>query len=141
MPHLNNCSFMGHVGQPATLKQSKDGSKNWYEFTMAVSTGSQAQPETMWVKCRGFGKTGERMAEKVTKGDAVYVTGKLNCKAYARKQDGQPAADVSLLVNEFVWLRPSSKSESAPIAIPEFDVKTVDGLSEVSAFGSDGIPF
>ena len=81
------------------------------------------------------------MAEKATKGDAVYVTGKLNCKAYARKQDGQPAADVSLLVNEFVWIRPSSKSDTAAVTIPEFDLKTVDGLSEVSAFGSDGIPF
>lgn len=141
MPYLNNCSFMGHVGQPATLKQSKDGSKNWYEFTLAVSTGTVAQPETMWVKCRGFGKTGERMAEKATKGDAVYVTGKLNCKAYARKQDGQPAADVSLLVNEFVWIRPSSKSDTAAVTIPEFDLKPTEIHPGASAFGDDSIPF
>lgn len=141
MPYLNNCSFMGHVGQPATLKQSKDGSKNWYEFTLAVSTGTAAQPETMWVKCRGFGKIGERMAEKTNKGDAVYVTGKLNCKAYARKQDGQPAADVSLLVNEFVWIRPSSKSDTTSTSIPQFDLKPTEFVPEVSAFGDESIPF
>lgn len=141
MPYLNQCTFMGHVGQPAALRQSKDGSKNWYEFTLAVSTGTQAQPETMWVKCRGFGKTGERFLEKANKGDAVLVTGKINARAYARKQDNQPAVDVSLLVNDFVWLRASSKSDASAVNIPQFDVAAVGALPDVSAFGDDSIPF
>ena len=141
MPHLNQCNFVGHVGQPATLKSSKDGSKNWYEFSLAVSTGTQAQPETMWVKCRGFGKTGERFLEKTNKGDSVYVSGRINYKPYKRKQDGEAAVDVSLLVNDFVWLRASSKSDASAVNIPPFDVAAVGALPDVSAFGDDSIPF
>lgn len=116
MPHLNVCSFMGHVGQSPTQKTSKDGAKTWSEFSLAVSTGSKAEPKTMWVKCRVFGNSAARVTEMCNKGDAVYVSGKLDVNAYARKQDNQPAADVSLLVNEWHWLKPSSKADATDLA-------------------------
>ena len=111
MPYLNSCQFMGHVGQVPSLKQSKDGATSWAEFTLAVSTGTKDNPKTMWVKCRTFGKNANRVIEKCSKGDAVYVSGKLDVSAYARKQDNQPAADVSLMVNEWHWLKPSGRNE------------------------------
>lgn len=110
MPHLNSCQFMGHVGREAELKTSKDGATSWAEFTLAVSTGTKDKPKTMWVKCRAFGKSAKTVIEKCSKGDAVYVSGKLDVSAYARKQDNQPAADVSLMVNEWHWLKPSGSS-------------------------------
>ena len=116
MPHLNVCSFMGHVGQSPTQKTSKDGAKTWSEFSLAVSTGSKAEPKTMWVKCRVFGNSAGKVAEMCNKGDAMYVSGKLDVNAYARKQDNQPAADVSLLVNEWHWLKPSSKADATDLA-------------------------
>lgn len=115
MPYLNVCSFMGHVGQPAKLKTSKDGSKSWAEFTLAVSTGTRNEPKTMWVKCRSFNKP-ERVLEKCNKGDAVYVSGRLDVSAYSRKQDNAPTPDVSLLVNEWHWLKPSGKADSVDTA-------------------------
>lgn len=114
MPHLNVCSFMGHAGRNAELKQSKDGSTSWAEFTLAVSTGTQDKPKTLWVKCRVFGKGAMRAVEKVNKGDAVYVSGKIDANAYARKQDNVPTVDLSLLVNDWQWIKPSSKSEALP---------------------------
>lgn len=113
MPHLNVCSFMGHVGRSPVSRTSKDGTKSWSEFSLAVSTGSKAEPKTMWVKCRVFGNSAARVTEMCNKGDAVYVSGKLDVSAYARKEDNQPAADVSLNVSEWHWLKPSGKSEVA----------------------------
>lgn len=117
MPYLNSCQFMGHVGQSPSLKTSKDGATSWAEFTLAVSTGTKNKPKTMWLKCRTFGKNANTVLEKCNKGDAVYVSGKLDVSAYTRKQDNQPAADVSLMVNEWHWLKPSSRND-APNELP-----------------------
>lgn len=112
MPYLNQASFMGHVGTPASSKTSKDGTKTWVEWSLAVATGTVQAPKTMWVKCRSFTKNQAKVVEKITKGDVVYVQGKLDVNAYIRQQDGLPVPDVSLLVNEWQWIKPSSKSEA-----------------------------
>jgi single-stranded DNA-binding protein len=109
MPHLNVCSFMGHVGQAAKLKTNKDGTKSWAEFTLAVSTGTKDNPKTMWVKCRSFNKP-ERVIEKCNKGDAVYVSGRLDVSAYARKQDNVATPDVNLMISEWHWLKESGRN-------------------------------
>jgi single-stranded DNA-binding protein len=112
MPHLNSCSFMGHVGQAPTVKHSNDGTKTWVEWSLAVSTGTIAQPKTMWVKCRNFTKNQTKLVERIQKGDAVFVQGKIDVNAYTRKQDGAATPDVSLLVNEWQWIKPSGKGEA-----------------------------
>lgn len=111
MPYLNACTFMGHVGTPASIKHSNDGTKTWVEWSLAVSTGTQERPKTMWVKCRTFTKNQAKVIEKITKGDTVLVAGKLDVNAYIRKQDGQASPDVNLLVNEWQWIKPSGKGE------------------------------
>lgn len=111
MPHLNLCSFMGHVGREPEIKTSKDGSKSWAQFTLAVSTGTVQTPKTMWVKCSVWGKSADKVVEKCKKGDAVYVSGRLDVSAYARKQDNVATPDVSLTVNEWHWLKSSSRNE------------------------------
>lgn len=111
MPYLNSCSFMGHVGQQASIKQSKDGSKTWVEWSLAVSTGTVDRPKTMWVKCRSFTKNQAKVVERVQKGDVVYVQGKVDVNAYVNK-NGEASPDVSLLVNDWQWVKPSGKSEA-----------------------------
>jgi single stranded DNA-binding protein len=134
MPFLNQCAFMGHVGHSASLKTSKDGSKQWAEFSLAVSTGSQQMPKTMWIKCRIFGKGVEKAKEKVFKGDTVYVSGKIDASAYLNKA-GQAAVDVSMFVNEWQLLKSKNEgqvAEPTPESFPQFD-SLVDDLT--------GIPF
>lgn len=125
MPYLNNCSFIGHVGQDAILNTSKDGATAWAEFTLAVAVGTKDKPKTMWVKCRVFGKSAKNVIERCNKGDSVYVQGKLDVAAYLRKQDNQPAASVSLIINDWHWLKASGRGEipaDAPLAstVPTF---------------------
>jgi len=139
MPHLNQCTFMGHAGRAAELRTSKDGSKQWYELSLAVSTGYGDRRKTIWVKCRAFGKTGEIMANKTNKGDIVYVTGRLDVDAYARKQDGVPAANVSLMVSDFVWICHPTKLQN--LEVPEFDIPAANAPVSVDGFAEDNVPF
>jgi single-stranded DNA-binding protein len=126
MPFLNQCSFMGHVGHSASVKTSKDGSKQWAEFSLAVSTGSQQSPKTMWVKCRIFGKGVDKAKEKIFKGDTVYVSGKIDASAYLNKA-GAAAVDVSMFVNEWQLLK--SKNEGQ-VSDPEMNIPTFDNSSD-----------
>lgn len=112
MPHLNSCTFMGHAGNAAVKKTSKDGTKTWVEWSLAVSTGTIAQPKTMWVKCRTFTKNQDKVLERVQKGDAVLVQGRLDVNAYISSKDGAAMPDVSILVNEWQWIKPSGKGEA-----------------------------
>lgn len=135
MPHLNNCQFMGHVGREAEMKQSKDGSKSWAEFTLAVSMGTMGSPKTMWVKCSVWGKGAAKAVEKCKKGDAVYVSGRLDVSAYARKQDNVAAPDVRLMVNEWQWIKESGKNQKIDLAdVPQFN-------STVPSQITDDLPF
>jgi single-stranded DNA-binding protein len=138
MPHLNHCSFIGHVGIPAQARTSKDGSKTWYELSVAVSTGTYDNRKTMWVKCLGFGKIGDKMAKNCNKGDSVLVSGRLDVSAYEKKQDGKPAASVSLMASEFVWLCNPTKLQN--LEVPEFDIPSTGTSTSPDPF-ADGIPF
>jgi single-stranded DNA-binding protein len=139
MPHLNHCSFIGHVGMPAKARTSKDGTKTWYELSVAVSTGTYDQRKTMWVKCLGFGKLGEKMAKNCNKGDSVLVSGRLDVSAYEKKQDGKPAASVSLMASEFVWLCHPTKLQN--LEIPEFDLPSTNAGVSVDGLTDDNVPF
>lgn len=128
MPHLNSCHFMGHAARNAEIK-SIDGGTPWAEFSLAVSAGTQAKPKTLWVKCRIYGKSAMRAVEKINKGDAVYVAGRLDVNAYSRKQDNAPSVDMSLYVSEWQWIKSANKNEpsvedlqlASPVASPITD--------------------
>jgi single-strand DNA-binding protein len=127
---------MGHAGHSASLKTSKDGSKQWVEFSLAVSTGTQQNQKTMWVKCLIFGKSAERAKEKIFKGDTIYVSGKIDATAYINKAN-KAALDVSMFVNEWQLIR--SKNEENVQHKVESDPPQYDGTQLDSDL--DNIPF
>lgn len=117
MPHLNNYQFMGHLGRNPELKQA--AGKQLAEFSVAVSSGTVAKPDTIWVKCAVWGDRAIRVMEKLNKGDAVYVSGRLSIRAYMGK-DGTPKADASVFVNE--WRSLKGKSDASAVDVPTFDM-------------------
>ena len=127
MAFLNQCNFFGNAGRSAEMKQSKDGSKSWAEFSIGVSVGSAAMPKTMWVKCRVFGKGTDRVMQQVAKGTQVYVSGRIDVSAYIGKKTNEAMSDVSLMVNDFQILKAGQGQEAQPLpelepmAIPVFD--------------------
>lgn len=121
MAFLNQCNFFGNVGRDAEQKQSKDGTKYWAEFSIGVSVGSSNHPKTIWIKCMCFGKLGERILERATKGASVYVSGKIDVGAYIGKKNNEALADISLMCNDVQIMKMPAKVEDLQFAPPLFD--------------------
>ena len=102
MPYVNHCTFMGHAGRNAELKQSKDGKTQWAEFSLAIGIGNKENPETMWVSCRVFGKNAMTAVERVNKGDLVQAMGRLTKKEQY----------LNLAVSDWQWIRSANKTEA-----------------------------
>jgi single-strand DNA-binding protein len=139
MSYLNCYIVVGHAGSDAKNETSKDGRITYTKFTLAYSSKRKGVEKTMWINCTAFGKTAEYCLSKVKKGDLIQVIGELDCDAYERKQDGQPACNVSLLVNQFSWLRASAKSE--PVKISEYDLGTATTNASHDPFADESVPF
>lgn len=144
MANLNSCSFIGSAGRSADREKSKDGSKEWASFNIAVNTGYGENKSTMWVKCLVFGKSFEIALEKVKRGDLIYVEGPLKVQAYVGKKDGLAKADVTLVANTWQWLGSSSKSSSpggaSPVEVQGTNVPQFDGNQYQNESFAD-IPF
>lgn len=129
MAFLNQCNFFGNIGRDAEMKQSKDGSKSWAEFSIGVSVGSSQSPKTMWVKCLCFGKLGERMMIYATKGSSVYVSGKIDISPYIGKKNNEAMVNIALLCDNVQIMKAAAVvtdnsaptfDESTPFAAPVF---------------------
>jgi hypothetical protein len=117
MPYVNQWTVVGHVGADAQLKTSATTGTQYAEFSLATKNSAR-ENSTVWVKCRVFGKSVERVVDKCKKGDLVYVTGPLEHKE----------AYLNMAVNNWQWISASKKSEStealptvSTAAIPTFD--------------------
>jgi single-stranded DNA-binding protein len=121
MAFLNQCNFFGNVGRDAEQKQSKDRTKYWAEFSLGVSVGSSNHPKTIWIKCMCFGKLGERILERATKGASVYVSGKIDVGAYIGKKNNEAMVDISLMCNDVQIMKTPAKVEDLQFAPPLFD--------------------
>jgi single-stranded DNA-binding protein len=112
MPHLNQCNFIGHVGRDAELKTSRDQSKQWCEFNLAVQLGNSTVDKAAWVKCSIWGKHIEKAALLIKKGDAIFVTGRITkLNAYVNKNN-DPAVDFQMSVSEWQLLTKKDRAET-----------------------------
>ncbi len=92
-------SFGGRVGQDAELRTVNTGS-TVCNFSVAVSTYNHKARERMttWVKVAVWGKRGEKLADLVTKGSTVSITGEYSHRVHEGKVYVEvTASDVTLL--------------------------------------------
>lgn len=94
---MNNYNAIGRVGKDAQTRftQGGDPVTGW---SLAVDSGYGDKKQTLWLDCSLWGKRGERVAEYITKGSQLGVTGELG----TREHDGKTyltlrVAEVSLI--------------------------------------------
>lgn len=87
-------TIIGNLGRDAEVKQV--GQSSAVEFSVASTQKSKGEDRTTWVRVTLWGKTGERVAQYLSKGTQVAVSGELTLREY-QKRDG--AAGVSLEMN------------------------------------------
>lgn len=103
----------GRVGSDGELRKMQDGT-SVLGFSIADEVGWGDRKQTNWVKCALFGKRAESVAQYVTKGSIVEVTGVPTVEAWLSKKDNAPAAAIKVRVSE-LRLHGGSKSDR-PVA-------------------------
>lgn len=91
---MKNITIAGNIGKSAELRQA--GNSQVAGFSVAVSNGRDK--DSTWFDCSLWGKRGEALAQYLTKGSKVCVTGELK----TREHDGKTylkidANDVTLM--------------------------------------------
>ena len=94
---MNSYNAIGRVGKDAVTRftQGGDPVTGW---SLAVDSGYGDKKQTLWLDCSLWGKRGEKVAEYITKGSQLGVTGELG----TREHDGKTyltlrVAEVSLI--------------------------------------------
>ena len=116
-------------------------------FSLAVTRSwrdqsGQQQDQTSFINCVAWGKAGEIIAQYVSKGQSLLVSGRLDQRSYEDK-DGNKRQAVEVVVEDFNFVggRGDSDSSSAPsqsspsnkskdVVIEDIDDKPID-LSEI----------
>lgn len=81
---MNTATFAGRLGKDATLRSTQSG-KSVLGFSVAVDQRRGGEKVTLWVDCSLWGDRGEKLAEYLTKGSAVCVTGEAGTREHEGK--------------------------------------------------------
>ena len=116
MPNLAQITIAGHLGRDAELKDVKGTAV--LEWSMAVTTKGGREETTNWYRCALWGTRGEKVAQYLTKGTALIVTGGLVARDYTTK-DGKEGYSLDVRVNEFTFAGGGGQQDDhAPIPAP-----------------------
>lgn len=77
---MNNWNIAGRVGRDAELRRTS-GDTAVLNFPVAVDQRKNGEKQTLWVDVAVWGKRGEALAEYITKGTVVALSGEAGAKA------------------------------------------------------------
>ena len=137
MAALNKVMIIGNVGRDPEMRYTPDGKAN-AKFSVAVSRvwtnqEGEKKEETEWFNVVAWDKLAETCGNYVTKGQKVYVEGRLQTRTW-EGQDGLKHKTTDLVAREVIFLSPRAKT-----AAPEDDVSAASsGGAEIEP---NDIPF
>lgn len=99
---MNNATFAGRIGRDAELRSTRDG-KSVANFSLAVDEyAGQNERKTLWVDCSMWGERAAKLAQYLTKGTPVAVSGQVGIRTY--ESNGETRAALTLRVSEVTLL-------------------------------------
>lgn len=94
---INVFTASGRCGQAMEVKYTSGG-KAIGQFSLPVETGYGDSKKTSWVTCKMFGERAEKLAQYITKGSVVTVTGAFQLDEW--EKDGVKHSRPCILVND-----------------------------------------
>ena len=119
----NAISFVGRLGADAELKQV--GSNTVLEFRCANNTGFGDREVTNWFRCTMWGGRGEKLAQYLTKGSQVFVTGELSLKPWTTRE-GVERISPDVNVNQLDFVKGGSDRSQDAVPSPTHDYPSKD---------------
>lgn len=81
---MNSCNFIGRIGRDAAVRYTQGG-KSVTGWSLAVDTGFGDNKATLWLDCSAWGERHEKIAQYLTKGSQVGVTGEIGTREHDDK--------------------------------------------------------
>lgn len=144
---FNKVILMGNLTRDVEVRTTPSG-QNVARFSLAVSRSwrgqdGQQQDQTSFINCVAWGKAGEIIAQYVSKGSPLLVSGRLDQRSWDDKESGQKRSAVEVIVEDFNFIggstggsAPSAGSNSTnnkpsnDVVVDDIDDKPID-LSEI----------
>lgn len=95
---INIFTASGNVGSDMELRQTPNG-KSIGTFSMPVKSGWGENEKTSWVSCKMFGERAQKLAQHITKGTKLTVTGSFVLEEW--ENNGVKHSRPVILVNDF----------------------------------------
>ncbi len=116
MPTLNQCSFIGRLGKDPEMNYTPNA-KAVTKFSLAVDQGKNQ--DTLWLTIVCWDTLAERMNEYLSKGQLVFVQGRLVMRPYVDKNQVKRVA-IEIVASTVQMLEKGKK------ALPESGEATED---------------
>ena len=140
---MNKIIVIGHLGRDPEMRYTPNG-QAVTSFSVASSrryttSGGEQRDETEWFNVSAWGKLGETCNQYLTKGQQVYIEGRMSSRTYEGR-DGTTRVSLDVFLNDVQFLGGRSgdgMSDSAPYGT------SVGAMSDDDPdFGSvDDLPF
>lgn len=108
---INVFTASGRCGQDMEVKYTSSG-KAIGQFNLPVETGYGDNKKTSWVTCKVFGERAEKLAQYITKGSPVTVTGAFQLDEW--EKDGVKHSRPCILVNDIQLPPQQQGGQQAP---------------------------
>lgn len=94
MPNFSKLIIAGHVGKVDEIKYAGSANTPVLKFSLAVNTGFGEKKACSWYACSYWGKQAESVAQYITKGKAILVSGELSLREWDSNGKKGTSADV-----------------------------------------------
>jgi len=131
MPSLNKIMIIGHLGRNPDMKTTQSGDLV-ANFSVAVSEKYKGVESTEWFNVVAWTKTAEIVQKYLSKGNPVYVEGRLKTREYEARDKTQKKV-TEIIASHIVLLGGSKDTVSQDRGAPRTEAD--------DSFDDDDIPF
>ncbi len=114
---VNKVIILGRIGKEPTVRNA--GNSTVAQFSVATESSykdksGEWQKNTDWHECVAWGKLADVVQKYVSKGDQIYVEGRLQTRSWDDKETGQKRYKTEIVASELclLWERKGEKQES-----------------------------
>lgn len=101
----------GNVGRDPETRYAPNG-ESFVTFSLAVSSGTKANPRTDWMEVSCNGKTAEVVQNYVRKGSKLLIEGTPSVNAYISKE-GKPVGTLRIAASTIEFIGSRERAEEA----------------------------
>ena len=104
---MNKIIIIGNLGRDPEMRYSTSGNP-MTSFSIATNrtyttAAGERREETEWFNCTAFGRLADTCNQYLTRGQQVYVEGRLSSREYTRR-DGAPGFSLDVFVSDVHFL-------------------------------------